>query len=47
MDWGSIAILAAVALAAGAAVRYIRRHPGQCSGSCGSCQRDCPHRRGE
>ena len=47
MDWLSIVILAAVLAAFVAAVCYIRRHPGQCSGSCGSCQRDCPHRRGE
>lgn len=47
MDWGSILILAVVALAAAAAFRYIRRHPGQCSGNCGSCQAHCPHRRDE
>lgn len=46
MDWLSIVILAAILAAFAAAVRYIRRHPG-CSGSCGSCHKDCPNWRQE
>lgn len=44
MDALSIGILVVILAAMAAAIRYIRRHPG-CSSTCGSCRKDCPHRR--